>query len=166
MIGYVYKIVHKQLPICYIGSTTKTLAQRWQAHRNSFTAWCKGCQKISIAIYQHMDEHGMDNFDMILIRECEVADRAHLLAIEQLYINKLSTINVAHAFNPFARTKNSEARKQQHLDAYKKNRNKIRADYATKIMCECRREVCKGNLKKHRTQRKHLIRMDTIAAYS
>lgn len=166
MIGYVYKIIHKELPICYIGSTTKTLKQRWQAHKNTFTAWCKDKSYTSIVIYKHMYEHGFDKFEMILIRECEIVDNYHLRAIEQLYINKLSTINVAKAFNPFSYQNNRKIRKILGTNRYQKARDKILINYATKIICECGREISKGNLKAHYYSKKHLIKMDTIKAYS
>ena len=40
MIGRVYSIKHKTLPICYVGSTfKKELKTRWQQHIHSYDKW-------------------------------------------------------------------------------------------------------------------------------
>lgn len=86
--GKVYKIIHTQSDICYIGSTFNTLRDRWGKHYK--TAKC--------AISKYLEEYGRDNFKIILIKEYEVIDRAHLEAYEQLWINKLKCINCQSAF--------------------------------------------------------------------
>ena len=87
-IGKVYKIIHNQSDICYVGSTFNTLRDRWGRHRK--TSKC--------AISKYIEEYGRDNFKIILIKEYEVIDRTHLEAYEQLWINKLKCINSQSAF--------------------------------------------------------------------
>ena len=37
--GKVYKIIHKQSNIIYVGSTFNTLRDRWQRHKYSYDLW-------------------------------------------------------------------------------------------------------------------------------
>ncbi|GMF36438.1 unnamed protein product [Phytophthora lilii] len=43
----------------------------------------------NVSIFEHFDRHGIEQFKIILIKEYEVADKTHLRAYEQLWINKL-----------------------------------------------------------------------------
>ena len=84
-IGKVYKIVHNQSDICYVGSTFNELKQRFYNHKNSKKNLC--------VIRKYMDKLGKNNFKMILIKEYKVCDKQHLRTKEQLWINKINCIN-------------------------------------------------------------------------
>ncbi|KAL7680584.1 putative GIY-YIG endonuclease [Plasmopara halstedii] len=53
MIGRVYKIVHSQSDICYVGSTINELRVRWKNHKASNN---------TCAIADHIKEHEADQF--------------------------------------------------------------------------------------------------------
>lgn len=97
MIGRVYKIIHLQSNICYVGSTFNILRQRWQSHKNAFNGFLKNKNR-GASIYQYFEKYGIENFKLILIREYEVVDRYHLEAYETLWINKLKSCN---KYQPF-----------------------------------------------------------------
>ncbi|KAF1780171.1 GIY-YIG domain [Phytophthora cactorum] len=86
MIGKIYRIVHLQSEMCYIGSTFNLLKHRWNGHKSQFKHWDEGKTTKGCSIYPYFKEHGIDQFKMVLIKEYEVADRAQLLAYEQLWI--------------------------------------------------------------------------------
>ena len=89
MLGKIYKIIHNQSNICYVGSTCNELRQRWQEHKRHSTN-----EKVrKLSIYKYFEQYGIENFKIILIKEYEVIDRKHLEAYEQLWISKLKAIN-------------------------------------------------------------------------
>lgn len=92
-VGKIYRIIHLQSDICYVGSTFDALRNRWCAHKRDYNFGEK-----NISIYPYFKEFGIENFKIVLIKEFEVCDRAHLRAYEQLYINKLNCVN---KINPF-----------------------------------------------------------------
>lgn len=89
MIGKIYKIIHNQSNFCYVGSTFNKLRIRWQQHKQSL----KDNKRCKISIYLYMIKYGIENFKILLIKEYDVFDKKHLLAYEQLWINKLETVN-------------------------------------------------------------------------
>ena len=98
MIGSVYRIIHLHSNICYIGSTLDSVRNRWQGHKYSYKAYLKNdTDKHAISIYPYFKQYGIDSFKCILVKEYEVEDKNHLLAYEQLWINKFN------AFNPLLR---------------------------------------------------------------
>jgi hypothetical protein len=98
MLGHIYRIIHLESDVQYVGSTFNEPRKRWQDHKYAFLQWMKGNHR-GTAIYPYMQEHGIDKFKLILIKSYEVVDRRHLEAYEHLYISKLSCVNKT---NPFA----------------------------------------------------------------
>jgi hypothetical protein len=90
MIGKVYKIIHSQSDIVYIGSTFNKLNIRWASHKSQKNSKC--------VIGKYIKEFGSDQFKIILIKEYEVVDKTHLFAYEQLWINKTKCINTQSSF--------------------------------------------------------------------
>lgn len=91
--GRIYKIIHNQSNIVYVGSTFNLLRQRWQTHKTEFKK-----NKSSTTIQKYFKKYGIENFKIILIKEYQVVDKYHLRAYEQLWINKLKSINKASTF--------------------------------------------------------------------
>ncbi len=88
MIGRIYKITSPDLPdLCYIGSTARTLQYRWEQHKALYVGWLAGEQN-AFAIFPYFKDHGIDKFEMTLIKEYNVVDKHHIRAYEQLWINK------------------------------------------------------------------------------
>lgn len=98
MIGSVYRIIHLESEICYVGSTFNELRHRWQQHRGVFKKRREN-GLCGASIYPHFKKHGLDQFKMVLIKTYEVVDRAHLEAYETLWIRKLKACN---RLQPFA----------------------------------------------------------------
>lgn len=149
MIGRVYKIIHSQSKICYIGSTRNTLVKRWQHHKRPNNDCC---------IAKYFKIYGIDQFKIMLIKEYEVCDRKHLLAYEQLWISKLSTIEQKNTLL---------IRRQQRKQWYEANKNQIlkqsKVYYESnkerkkqKYMCECGSEIRCDNKTRHERSVKHL----------
>ena len=88
VLGKIYKIIHSQSDIVYIGSTFNTLRNRWTKHKIQSTT----------SISKYIQEFGSDQFKIILIKEYEVIDRIHLQMYEQLWINKTKCINIQPSF--------------------------------------------------------------------
>ena len=90
--GRVYKIIHNQSNICYVGSTFNEIRYRWRDHKQDYKKWLKGNHD-NISIYSYFKTHGIENFKMALIKEYEVVDRRHLEVYETLWIAKLRSCN-------------------------------------------------------------------------
>jgi hypothetical protein len=152
-IGKIYKIIHTQSDIIYIGSTFNTLRDRWAKHKQ-IDSKC--------IISKYIQEFGSEQFKIILIKEYEVVDRAHLESKEQLWINKTKCINIQSAFNALPKISFQKANKkyreinkdkikeyqennkQYHIDYHKSNKKQISAKSAEyykekkiRINCEC-----------------------------
>lgn len=91
--GRVYKIVARQSNVVYIGSTFNRLSDRWNNHKSNFRAWIADKSRDKCSIYPHFEEHGIDQYKIILIKEYQVLDRRHLEAYETLWINRLRCVN-------------------------------------------------------------------------
>jgi len=129
--GKVYRIICLSEPsIQYIGSTFNVLRHRWQEHKAMYK---RGNKKISI--FSYFDKYGIDNFKIVLIKEYQVVDRAHLRAYEQLCINRIKCVNKN---NPFSikylqqkthskeyRLKNKEKISSQKKEYRLKNKDKL-----------------------------------------
>ena len=87
-IGKIYKIIHNQSDLIYIGSTISTLRDRFYQHKKS----------LSCIISKYFSKYGIENFKIILIKEYKICDRTHLEMYEQLWINKMKCININNPF--------------------------------------------------------------------
>jgi len=92
MIGHIYRIIHIESDIQYVGSTLNEPRKRWQQHKGDYAKWLKG-DHANIAIYPFIQEYDIDQFKLIVIKSYDVIDRKHLLAYEQLWMSKLTCVN-------------------------------------------------------------------------
>lgn len=144
MIGRIYKIIHSQSDVVYIGMTTNTLTKRWSSHKSAYIK-----DKPEISIYSLMQLHGINQFKILLIKEYEVVDKKHLKVYETLWINKLKCINKIASFNPMAK----KQRCQSYYQSNRENRcEKVRA-YAA-----AHKDVIKERTKAYREKNKELIK--------
>jgi len=80
--GKIYKIVNSENDKVYIGSTTKTLAQRMGGHRR--------CAKSNPSrFYKAMRHHGVENFSIELIKSVPCSNVIELEKVEYKIINKM-----------------------------------------------------------------------------
>jgi hypothetical protein len=174
MIGRIYRIIHTESDLCYIGSTSSELRFRWQGHRNGYSSWVNG-KTSPCSIYPHFKEHVIEKFRMILIKEYDVEDRKQLLAYEQLWINKFRKTSVNKVdtidIKPFTKKRHAAAvnehrkanrdrsiaySKQYYQEnkakfsAYSKERNK------EKYNCDCGGVYSLKTKRQHDKGKKHL----------
>ncbi len=169
MKGFVYKIESDCKSICYIGSTTQKLKDRFKDHKKRKTC--------VIGKYLDNDEYMFSN-GCELIKEYEISDRKHLLAYEQLWINKtkcinyLSAIKIKPVWNSFRKLKSKQwrAENQDYIKQYRvdyreknkemlcaqskeyreKNRERLRAYQNERIKCDiCSKEYTRSNRNWH-----------------
>jgi len=113
VIGTIYRIYYKLDPTLeYIGSSYFEVMERWRRHCDSYKRYLSGIGD-EIAIYPYFKELGIENFEIIKIKDYLVyredgQDHKHLSAYEQLWINKLKPVNKVNAFNPLFKNKRYE----------------------------------------------------------
>ena len=158
MIGSVYSIQFRDRykpegveDICYIGSTTKSLEHRWKSHKRHFKSWNSGGISGEISIFKYFKEYGIHSFEIVELKRVIVCDWNHLLAHEQLAINKHKCVNKLPCFNPVWR--------QNKIDKYNanyaKNKEKILAYQNEKFTCECGGKYTRSNKLLHLETKKH-----------
>jgi hypothetical protein len=168
MKGKVYKIIHNQSNVIYIGSTFQDLKYRWSSHKSIFKTWSeKGETKRGISIYRYFEKYGVCNFKMVLIKEYEVCDRYHLQVYEQLWINKLRPCNEISPFSLPMKKMRRILDAREHRKKYpervlagsksyrEKNKEEIEAKKKQKIVCECGTYSTNGHLARHQRTPKH-----------
>lgn len=131
--GTVYKIIHTQSDIVYVGSTfEKRISDRWSSHKGGFKKYLNN-KGSCVSIYPYFKQYGIENFKIILINKYKCCDRKHLQAYEQLWMNKLRCINKVKAFQPLYKLRdkqyyedNKDKIKQRHKQYHKNNKDKIK----------------------------------------
>ena len=183
-IGRIYKIVSGQTSECYVGSTFSELRYRFRQHKDNYKSWKNG-KPNGCTSFDLFDKYGLDNCHMILIKEYEIEDRKHLQMYEQLWINRLKSINKFSAFviEPVLKKKIAEQKKKwyeenrekiaeqrkkyreenkEEIAEYKKkwyeeNKEEISEKRKEKITCEiCNCEIIKHGKSRHEKSKKHL----------
>jgi hypothetical protein len=98
-VGIIYRIEYNENPeIRYIGSTFNSLTYRWRDHKANYNKWKDGkCS--SCSIFEYFEKYGFQKFTINKIKEYEVVDKIHLLAYEQLWINKMNCVNKNNPHN-------------------------------------------------------------------
>jgi len=167
--GKVYKIIHNQSDIVYIGSTFNRLNDRFYCHKQDH-----GMGK-TLSICKYFTEYGIENFKIILIKEYKVIDKKHLLMYEQLWMNKIKNINLNKSFQPLFKERNKKYYKERNKEYYKEHREKnkdIIKEYnkeyyeinkeqrkeklKEKTICKvCNLEIRKDSLLRHEKTKKH-----------
>ena len=189
MIGRVYKIIHLDSSLCYIGSTCDTLPGRWRSHKDAYKKWISVKDKyVTISLYPYLEQYGIDRFKMILVKEYEIADKKHLKAYEQLTINRTKTCcnknaalqlvgtssmakhyRQAHKDEISNRMKEYYQANKQELAQYIKeyrqtNKDHIKEHNTAKVRCECGTECSRRNIAAHRKTAKHARLLATLNA--
>jgi hypothetical protein len=128
MIGSVYKIISGLGDECYIGSTLNKLRFRFQEHKQRYKQH-KDTGYGHVSVFQLFDKYGIENCKIMLIKQYDVCDHAHLRVYETLWlirsktaINKMMPFNIKWLYNRHYRQENSEKIKQY----YQENSEKIK----------------------------------------
>lgn len=163
--GKIYKIVHNQSNLCYVGSTFDELRNRWQNHKRA----AKCDKQKPCCIHKYLQQYGPENFKCILIKEYNVVDKYHLRAYEQLWINKLNSINIKGSIPMLDFIKKKED-KNYRKKYFVKNKKKIyeyqsKRGKINKILCECGAYVRSDGMNVHKTRTKHLNYIKKVNNY-
>ncbi len=155
--GRVYKIIHNQSDIVYIGSTFNRLNDRFYCHKKNKNT----------AIGKYFTKYGIENFKIILIKEYKVIDKYHLQMYEQLWMNKIKNININKSFQPLYKQykketdreyneRNKEKIKEKKKEYYEKNNEVIKN--RANIHYENNKEETKQKVKEYKEKNKERIK--------
>lgn len=152
-IGRVYKLIAKTSDECFIGSTINKTHLRFASHKTNYKNG-----KCQPNLKKFIDKYGINNIDMILIKEYEIVDTLHLRAYEQLWINKhKKNVNFSNAFT-------INILKNSHPRVTKDGKNKAREKYlelkAQIIKCECGKQTNAHAIKNHLKSKFHQSFLD------
>jgi hypothetical protein len=162
MIGRIYKIIDCQSNLCYVGSTGSELKQRWQRHKKDYKRWVSGISS-EISIYPFFQKFGIGRFKIILIKEYQVADKTHLEAYEQLWINKLECVNknnpvsIKTLYYKQYRSEHREMANAYANEYRSKNKELLREKRHEKFSCECGGKYTRGDKSRHFKTKKHTL---------
>jgi hypothetical protein len=164
--GRVYCIQHKEkYEISYIGSTVKTLNERFQKHKSDCKLYETGTRKYLSSIGKYFLEYGIECFDIFLLKEYQVCDKRHLLVLEQLYINTSKCVNKLNAcaltkvFEKEFRKKYSEAYREEKKEKLKEYRLENKEN--NKEYRQANKEKLKEYQKKYKKEHKEEIKKHT-----
>lgn len=122
--GKIYKIYSLSQDLVYVGSTTRTLAQRLSKHKGSWMSWKKGKRGYvcSFKIFEECDDYRIE-----LIELCPCNSKMELQRCEGKWIRELECVNKKIA----GRTKkeyyqdNKETSAERMAQYYQKNKIEI-----------------------------------------
>lgn len=166
MVGRVYRIIHLESDLCYIGSTINKLSWRWQGHKNNFRRWVEG-KHTQMSIFPYFKTHGIEKFKITLVKEYEVVDQQHLQTYEQLWIakfrktavNKNNTFTIDQLRKKDYRANNKESFKDYNKEYYKANKQQweaiSKARPAARSNCDCGGKFSAANHHVHVRSQKH-----------
>ena len=101
-VGFIYKIVNSINNDIYVGSTIRTLNQRFSAHKCNHSK--EDCPSYNNKLYTAMRELDIDNFSIHLLECIEFEDKSILLICEQKHMDNLKpTYNFQNAHNIYER---------------------------------------------------------------
>ena len=177
MKGKIYRIICNSHPeIQYVGSTLNALSKRWVQHKGYWKNWVEGKYKTTCSIYEYFSKYGIDDFQIILIKNYEVVDKQHLSSYEQLYINKIKCINKNNPWGVSTETckwlhreydrvnyqGKKELKNQYVKDYYKLNTDKVKARQAKRVVCACGVEYAYGSRSSHNKSKFHLKHLESV----
>lgn len=161
MIGTIYRIIHIESDIQYIGSTFDEPRKRWQKHKYDFLKWMSDESRKSCSIVPFFKKYGIDKFRLIKIKEYDVIDRKHLEAYEQLWISKIKCVNKKESFRIGwlyyqANRDYFNAKKKEYREA---NKHEINAKKKEVITCECGSTYTRSHRARHVKTKRHIDAM-------
>ena len=122
MIGIIYFIkCNKNSKLLYIGSTIKTIKERYKFHYYNYKN-----RKYTFSLTKYFNKYGIRTFYIEKYKEYKIIDKKHLLAYEQLAINKFKN-KIVNKNNPFGllKLKPKNYNKINRKKYYEKNKDKL-----------------------------------------
>jgi hypothetical protein len=145
--GKIYKIVNNIDQLIYVGSTIKSLSQRFSVHK------CEAKRSPNIKLYKHFAKHGIDHFEIILIKLFPCNNRTELDIEEErikIRLNAQLNTNRAHQTSEQLKEQIKEYQKEYQNEYYQNNRAKIRLRNNERLFCTyCGKTYAKANKSRH-----------------
>jgi hypothetical protein len=135
--GKIYKLINTEGTLCYVGSTTTTLAQRKAEHRSKYKSWKNGKYKYttSFKIFED-DEQGCE---IVLIEDFPCNSKEELEKQERHYIESIECVNKhrpTRTYKEYAEA-NKDKIKQYKKEFYEQNKERYSLKASQKQLCEC-----------------------------
>ena len=149
MIGHIYKVYSNNSDKLYIGSTCKTILQRFNTHKKNYHFYLQGKYSF-VSIFKLFDEVGPDNCYIELICDIQCDSKIELHTKEH-------EVMQSPEYNRFIVNKNRPISKTHNeLLEYKKtyyfnNKEKL----LSSIACHCGGHYCTYSKSKHMKSQKH-----------
>ena len=146
--GKIYKIISLDYPDkFYIGSTTKTLDQRWVMHQSD----AKRPQKNRCFVYQTLNEMGIDKFAIELVEDYPCDSKSELHQRESYWIKSLQP--ALNSRNSWVSEEEKKSKGREKAARYRvKNRDKMKVYYTEN------KEKIKEINAQYRANNKNIIR--------
>jgi len=167
-IGHIYKIYNEEDEehiACYIGSTSKTLKQRFRIHNNVATS--TNDKNYNMPIYVHMRENGRHNFKIALIETIEyenkidllLAERRHIKLLNPTYNRVLPTVSIEERNERVNKwqTENAVRVKEIKRNHYNKEKARLTLERLNSpiITCGCGKSIKQLNVRVHNKTKHH-----------
>ena len=163
--AYIYAIYPKDNPrseIKYIGSTTKTLAERLKGHKSNYKRYLNG-KYHWMSSCELFDKYGIDGIGIYPYEIYHYDDKADLRRREGKYIEAFECVNkmIAGRFPCEEYMKEYQKRYREENKAkakeYQKRYREENEDIIkVKILCECGCQVRRSKISEHKKTKKHI----------
>ena len=156
--GKIYKITNTINDDIYIGSTIKTLKQRFNAHKSDYKRYLNEKNR-KVSSYKLFDKYGITNCRIELIENFPCDNRTELEQQESVYINKNKEFcvnnNIPGRTDKQYRDTNKDKIKQYQNEYDIDNKDKIKEYQMKLINCGCGSKFTNGNKNRHLKTKKH-----------
>ncbi len=149
--GRIYKILSLQTEKVYVGSTTKTLQQRFKQHRNAFKR------------YQQAGKGNISSFEILkfedvmieLLEEKEFEDKNEMHIKERFYIESMN--NTVNKNRPLITKEEWKEQNINNSKSYKiNNKEKVNAKAREKYVCNCGGKYTRSYKSDHNKSKRHI----------
>jgi len=165
MIGYVYKIISNETDKCYIGSTTKSINERFSNHKSKYKMYVNGK-------YHYVTSFDIIKYDdaiIVLIDEIEFEDKQELHKLEGKYIRELNCVNKIICGRTKKEYKKEYSEKnKEYIKQYDKEYRDKNKEYKKQLMKDYRdknKEKMKEYMKKYREENTDKIKQQRKEYY-
>lgn len=140
----IYKITGGDL--CYIGSTTQSINQRFSKHKDNYRVWKSGGKMCKCSSFDIFDEVGIENCKIELLEKTDT-----LLNRERFYVESMVCVNkkIPNRSKKEYRETNKEYFNDWNRE-WRQNKNK------EKIICECGGRYTYSNKRIHINSKRHI----------